>query len=253
MATLVPKTSVALTTLLRADFTTQWRNRRAVVMTLIVPLIILTSWKGMIKIVGGPFVLANSITIGLFALGLMGYSNAIARDRDKGIFQRLRVAPVPPWTIMASRLLVQLAMILIIVTAVFIVGMNFDGIALTPGGYAITYFAAIVSGAVSLSLGQVVVGRIKNPETVNSTSRLIYIAFIMLGIFGELPIDDKYAQELHKIVIWSPYGTIKTLLSGSMEPSKWNTDTTSALLVTLAYIIVFSILGIKWFKWDTKS
>jgi ABC-2 type transport system permease protein len=122
METVIPKTSAVLASLLRADFITQWRNRRAVILTLVVPVVILISWKGLVAMIGGPFVLANTITIGLFASGLMGYSNAIARDRDKGIFQRLRVGPLPSWAIMASRLLVQVGMIIIITTAVFIIG-----------------------------------------------------------------------------------------------------------------------------------
>ncbi|MEO7047674.1 MAG: ABC transporter permease, partial [Ferruginibacter sp.] len=108
MQTAIPSSKQALTALLKADFITQWRNRRSVVLVLLVPVIILISWKGLIKTFGGPFVISNCITIGLTAIGLMGYSNSIARDRDKGIFQRLRVAPVPSWSIMVSRLVVQL-------------------------------------------------------------------------------------------------------------------------------------------------
>jgi len=257
METTIPKTSAAITSLLRADFITQWRNRRAVMLTLIVPAIILTSWKGLIPVVGGPFVLANSITIGLFASGLMGYANAVARDRDKGVFQRLRVAPVPSWTIMASRLLVQLAMIILITTIVFVLGKQYDGITLTPAGYAITYFTSIIGGAVCLSLGQTVVGFIKNPETVNSTTRLVYIAFILSGIFGEMnhaldKTPSQWADLADKLVNYSPYGTVKTILSVGMEPVKWNNDTTMALLITVGYAIVFTIVGIKWFKWNTK-
>src|SRR5580700_8221846 len=114
METVVPKTSAVLSSLLRADFTTQWRNRRAVILTLIVPAIIVMTWKPIADKVGGPFVLSNAITIGLFASGLMGYANTVARDRDKGIFQRLRVAPIPSWAIIGSRLLVQMIMILLI-------------------------------------------------------------------------------------------------------------------------------------------
>ena len=249
METVVPKTSVVFSSLLRADFTTQWRNRRAVVLTLIVPCIILLSWKGLISRVGGPFVLANAITIGLFASGLMGYSNTVARDRDKGIFQRLRVAPIPPWTIIASRLLVQLAMIIIVTTVVFVIGKDFDGISLTPAAYAITYFTAIIGGSVSLSLGQMIVGYIKNPETVNSTTRLVYIVFIIVGMFGEL---NQLGDIIDHAVHWSPYGTVKTILSTGMTPATWNSDTSIALLVTIGYTIVFTILGIKWFKWNTK-
>jgi ABC-2 type transport system permease protein len=249
METIIPKTATVLSTLLRADFTTQWRNRRSVILTLIVPVIILISWKGLIATLGGPFALSNSITLGLVAIGLMGYSNTIARDRDKGIFQRLRVAPMPSWAIMASRLLVQLAMIILVTTAVFIAGYYYDKITLTPSGYAVTYLTAIIGGTVYLSLGQMIVGRIQNPETVNSTVRLVYFVFIMVGMFGELGM---LGNQVHNAVIWSPYGTVKTIVAAGMEQGKWNNDTSTAFLVTILYTIVFSILGIKWFKWNNK-
>src|SRR5437868_698604 len=96
----IPKTSTVFASLLKADLKTQWRNRRSFVLVLFVPVIILISWKSIIDKLGGPFALSACITIGLMAIGLMGYSNSIARDRDKGIFQRLGVAPVASWSIM---------------------------------------------------------------------------------------------------------------------------------------------------------
>ncbi|WP_295791944.1 ABC transporter permease [Mucilaginibacter sp.] len=248
METSIPKTSTVLKTLLRADFTTQWRNRRATILTLVVPVIILATWKVMIPHTGGPFVLSNSIVIGLIAIGLMGYSNSIARDRDKGIFQRLRVAPISAWSIMASRLTVQIAMILAVTTAVFIVGNSYDKVSLSPAGYLVTYFTAVVGGVLYLSLGQMIVGRIKNPETVNATVRLVYFLFIMGGMMGQF-VDS---PEVKQIVQWSPYGTVRTILAFGMEPSKWNNNASIALLVTLGYAVVCAVLGIKWFKWNTK-
>ena len=144
----IPKTSAVFAALLRADLTTQWRNRRSFVLVLLVPVIILISWKGIIDKMGGAFALSSCITIGLVAIGLMGYTNSIARDRDKGIFQRLRVAPVASWSIMASRLAVQLMMILLLTILVFLAGFYIDHISLTTPGYIFTFFTAIVGGAV---------------------------------------------------------------------------------------------------------
>jgi len=103
---------------------------------------------------GGPFVLSNSITIGLNAIGLMGYSNAIARDRDKGIFQRLRLAPLTAWSIMASRLMVQLAMIVLVTIAVFIVGFYADNIKLSAAGYAVGLIMSSALGMWHCSRGR---------------------------------------------------------------------------------------------------
>src|ERR1051325_2222929 len=144
METTIPKISEALSSLLRADLMTQWRNRRSFILVLLVPVIILISWQGIIEKIGAAFALSSCITIGLVAIGLMGYSNSIARDRDKGVFQRLRVAPMPSWCIMASRLLVQLIMIVLLTILIFIAGNNIDHAALTPAGYALTVLTAII-------------------------------------------------------------------------------------------------------------
>jgi ABC-2 type transport system permease protein len=250
METIIPSTSAAFGALLKADFTTQWRNRRSVILVLLVPVIICISWKGLVDKVGGAFVLSNCITIGLIAIGLMGYSNSIARDRDKGIFQRLRVAPVPSWAIMASRLTVQLAMIVLLTLVVYGAGYYFDHVTLTTSGYVLSFLAALVGGAVYLALGQVIVGRIKNAETVNSTSRLIYLVFIMVGMFAELGVLYKTINDIEK---WSPYGTVKSIVMASMQPGAWTEHTTLAFLATIGYAIVFTFLGIKWFKWDSSK
>ncbi len=248
MQTIIPKPSTAFLNLIRADFTTQWRNRRSVLMSLLVPVIILISWKGIIDKVGGPFALSMSLTIGLTSIGIMGYAISVARDRDKGVFQRLRVTPVPTYFIMLSRLSVQLVMILLLTACVFIVGYKYDNITLPASGYALTFITALLGGALYLGLGQMIVGLVKNAETVNSTSRLVYIALIMLGIFGELGM---FGKQLKEMVVWSPFGTVKTILASGMQLSTWDSTTSMALLVTFGYAILFSFLGIKWFRWNS--
>ena len=144
-------------------------------------------------------------------------------------------------------------MIILLTTAVFIIGDSVDKITLSPGGYIATYFTAIVGGAVYLSLGQMIVGRIKNPETVNATVRLVYFLFILGGMMGEIfVIQYPQFKVVADIIKWSPYGTARTILAAGMEPLKWNADTSMALLATIGYAAVFAFLGIKWFKWNTK-
>lgn len=235
--------------LLKADLTTQWRNRRASVMVVLLPVIIVIAWKALIEKTGGAFVLSNAITLGLNATGLMGYTNSLARDREKNIFQRLRVAPAPNWTIMGSRLTVQLVMITLVTVIVMITGYQYDHIVLTPLGYIAGLLISIVGGAVYLALGQAIVGRITNPETVNATSRLIYIAFIMIGMFGSLNMLGTF---FNKVSVYTPYGTVQTIVSGALTPSTWTSHTTIALLITFGYTAVFAFLGIKWFKWSTR-
>jgi ABC-2 type transport system permease protein len=241
-----PAKSEVLKSLLRADFTVQWRNRRASILVLLVPLIILVSWKGIVAQFGGPFALASCITFGIVAVGLMGYSNTVARDREKGVFQRLRVTPAAPWQIMTSRLIVQVAQIVVMTIVVFVAGYFVDNIALTPLQYVLTTLMAIVSASVYLGLGQALVGLIASSETLNAVTRLVYFAFIIVGVFGELGFFGKVTKN---IVVWSPYGTVKSILNAAMVHSGWTGSAWLALLVTLAYAAVFAGIGIKYFKW----
>ncbi|HTH82496.1 MAG TPA: ABC transporter permease [Mucilaginibacter sp.] len=248
METTIPKSSTVFATLFKADIAVLVSNRRSAMISLFVPLIVLFTWKGLIKHVGGPNVLATALAIGLIAIGLMGYTLSVARDRDKGIFQRLRVAPVPTWVIMTSRICVQLLMIVLLTLVVFIVGYQYDGVVLDPLGYVITLFIAVLGAAVYLSLGQLIVGLIKNFETINAVTRITYIAMMMVGMFSTF-IEN---PQLKEVVRFSPYGCVKIMLTASMEPAKWTSDTSIAVLVSLAYIVVFAGLGISKFKWSTK-
>ncbi|NNU34869.1 ABC transporter permease [Mucilaginibacter sp. S1162] len=249
METTIPKTSTVLATLFKADLAVLLSNRRSAVISLFVPMIVLFTRKGLIKHIGGPTVLATAIAIGLIAIGLMGYTLSVAKDRDKGIFQRLRVAPVPTRVIMTSRIAIQLMMIIVLTLFVFIVGYQYDGVMLSPSGYVVTFFIAILGGAVYLSLGQLIVGLIKNFETINAVTRITYFIFIMVGMVGELMIQN---EKLKRVVHFSPYGSVKIMLAASMQPEKWVNDTTIAVLVSIGYIIVFAGIGISKFKWNTK-
>ena len=246
MAITLPKTSSVLAALLKADYLVLWRNRRASLMALLMPLIIVFFWKGAMP---GAYILANAITLGIISIGLMGYANAIARDRDKGVFQRLRVSPLPLWTIMASRLLVQLSLILLLTVLAFIAGYKFDGIEMPATNYIITFFISLIGGALCLSLGQAIVGLIKTPETVNSTTRLVYLLFIMTGMLGQF---NFFGHEFKVIVEWAPYGTLKTILAAGLDPGRWDNHVSESLLLAIGYTVIFSIIGIKWFKWSVK-
>jgi ABC-2 type transport system permease protein len=246
----LPTNRTVFLSLLKADLTTQWRNRRASVMVVLVPIVIVMAWKFMIPIFGGAFVIANAITLGLNAIGLMGYTNSIARDREKDIFQRLRVTPAANWTIMGSRLTVQIVMITLMTIICMIVAYQFDHITLPAISYLAGILTAICGGALYLALGQTIVGLIKNPETVNATSRLIYIGFIMVGIFSETHAMGDF---MFKAIKYTPYGAVETIVGRALTPSSWNKEATVGVLLTLGYTIVFAYLGIKWFKWSAKK
>ena len=247
--TTLPSTTTLLSTLFRADLTTQWRNRRSFVLSLLVPVIILVSAKSAVNAEKAPYIMSMGITIGIAASCLMGYANSIARDRDKGIFQRLRVAPLPTWAIMSSRLGVQILMILVSTIGVFIIGFYVDHIQLTVQSYALGLLTSLAAAAVYLGLGQFIVAFVRNPETVMSTTRLVYLSLIVVGLFGQI---GAFGDDMKTVTKWSPYGTVQNIMAASLHTGGWSHDASNALLATLGYAVVFTAVGIRKFSWSNR-
>src|SRR5579864_6617336 len=165
-----PTLSGILRALLRADVTVQSRNGRALLLTFFPPLAVLyglsTAKRG--AQLGGPIVtVAFALTLGIALIAILGYTASVARDRELGVFQRLRVTPAPTWTIMVSRLVVQIVSMLAMAVVVLVAAAVLENLTLDPVAYLLTLLMVIVSSAVFLGVGQALVGLIKSPDTVN--------------------------------------------------------------------------------------
>jgi ABC-2 type transport system permease protein len=238
--------------LLEADFTVQLRNNRALLLSFALPLVVLFALfaSKFYSSLGDPlFRVAAALTLGMASIAILGYSMTVARDREKGVFQRLRVTPAPTWTIMTSRLLVQVAAILAMALVVLVAADLFDRVSLTAGAYLLTFVSVIFSSALFLSVGQALAGLVKSADTLNAVGRIAYLPLFALGLFGHSTI---FGTTFELISRWSPGGTVETLLSGAMNPSSWNSDTWLALAVSAAYTVVFAGIGIRWFQWGAR-
>src|SRR6202165_1629083 len=173
-----PTWSSPLKVLLRADSTAQLRTSQSLVLNFALPLILLVATglgKNSVALGGPEFRISLALTVGLVSIGTIGYSLAVARDRDTGVFQRLRVTPVPTWTIMVSRWMVQLGAVLVMAIVVLVVAALFVGVTLPPQDYLFTVLVTLLGSAVFLSIGQAIVGLIASADTLNAAGRLLYV------------------------------------------------------------------------------
>ena len=244
-----PTWSSSLKVLLRADSTAQMRTSQSLLLTFALPLILLVA-TGLGKnsaALGGPeFRIGLALTVGLVSIGTVGYSLSIARDRDTGVFQRLRVTPAPTWTIMGSRWIVQLGAVLVMSIVVLVVAGLFVGITLAPQDYLFTVLVALLGSAVFLSIGQAIVGLIASADTLNAAGRLIYVPLIGLSLFGN---TDRLGTTVELVSRWSPGGCLETLLSAAMGATAWSSQNWGALFASVGYTVVFAVIGIRWFRW----
>lgn len=245
----VPTWSSSLKVLLRADGTAQVRTPYSLLLTFALPLILLVA-TGLGKnsaVLGGPaFRISLALTVGLVSIGTVGYSLAIARDRDTGVFQRLRVTPAPTWTIMVSRWIVQLGAVLIMAIVVLVIAAVFLGLTFSAQDYLFTVLVALLGSAVFLSIGQAIVGLIASADTLNAAGRLLYVPLIGLSLFGN---TDRLGTTVEMVSRWSPGGCLETLLSAAMGATAWSGQSWGALLASVGYTVLFAVIGIRWFRW----
>ena len=246
-----PSMGVIWTSLLNADARVQVRNVQALLVSLALPVVLMyvlgIGRRG--AIFPPTSRLAIAILVGITSVAILGYTMTVARDRETGVFQRLRVTPAPTSAIMGSRLAIQVLSILVMTVVLFIAAAVLLNLRLSPGAYLLTLAVSMLGAAMFLGVGQAVVGLMKSYDTLNAIGRLIFIPLVALGIFSHVSV---FGSTLETIAQWSPGGVLITMLAGALEPSTWSSDTWWAVLVSLAYTIVFAALGIRWFQWEAR-
>ncbi len=250
-----PPLGLVLRSLMRADFLVLTRSGRTLVLNFATPLLILlitsiNHAKNRNLTFGGPaFVIGMAITYGLVSSSLIGYSATVARDREAGVLQRLRVTPAPTWTIMVSRLVVQIIANTLMTIVALVVGSIIHLVVFTPLAYVLLFAVSLLGGAVFLGMGQALVGLVRSVSTVNAAGRILFVVLILLGLLGASGI---FGDTLKTISLWSPVGALSQLFSAVLDLGSWSLTDTWCLLASLGYVAVFGFIGIRWFRWEAR-
>jgi ABC-2 type transport system permease protein len=247
-----PPIVLVVSSLLRADFAVLLKSRRALLISIFLPIFILISTNSSktTKSFGGSlFIIGLAITYGLVGNSILGYALTVARDREQAVFQRLRVTPAPTWTIMTSRLAMQVLANLLITVIVLIVGSRIHHISLSAGTYGLVLVVSILGGAVFLSIAQALVGLLKSADSVNAAGRVLALGLILLSSLGQ---SGTLGSAWESISRWSPVGVVMTLFAAVLNLSAWDAHDSLALLACGGYIVVFAAVGIRWFQWDAR-
>jgi ABC-2 type transport system permease protein len=252
IATMRPPRNLVFASLFRADFTVLLQSSRTLILNIAVPvlIVIITNLHGgKTAFLTLGFDLSLALSYGLISSSLIGYSITVARDRDAGVFQRLRVTPAPTWTIMASRLLVQVVVDLILTVVVAVLFGIVHHFAYSVAQYLFLVLVSLVGAAVFLSIGQAVVALVRSATTVNAIGRLLYVVLILLGIVGVSGLLGKLVQQ---VSLWSPVGAIIELYTTALGLTHWNGTTTNTAIACVIYVVVFAFVGIRWFRWESR-
>lgn len=251
-----PSAAATFWALLRAELIAYRRGARTLVWTALVPLCILA--LGELEVPQGlrhsnaPTleIVALAITTGAFALGLYGYGSTLVNHRDRGIFQRLRCAPVPSWQLLGARLIVQLLGVAVQALVVFIAAGVAYGV--TPGGNGVTLASAViaVSGLAGLAIGQVVVALSGSASTATAVSRLLLLVLFLLE--GVVVATQNWPVWLQQAAEWTPVRMSLNLLTDTLVRQRWDSIDRFDLLGLLVWTAVLGYIGLTRFRWESE-
>lgn len=246
-----PAVGLALRSLLRADAAVLLRSRVSAVLSILLPVVIIvvTSFGRQNRLGTSAEVIGLALTLGLVTSCLLGYSLTLAHDREVGVLQRLRVSPAPTWTIMVSRLAVQIVANLIGSVVVIIVGSIVHGLSLGPIEYLLVLATAVLGAAVFLALGQALVALVRSTSAINAIGRILFILLVLIGLIGGTGI---LGDTIKSISGWTPVGALIILFSDAVGGASWSGQDANALIACAAYIVIFTFIGIRWFRWETR-
>jgi ABC-2 type transport system permease protein len=248
-----PSVPRILAALLEADITVQIRNVRALGLTFFLPLLLLyvtTITKRRAVLLGGPITsVAIALTLGIASMAILGYTNSVVRDREQGVFQRLRVTPAQGWEIITSRLVVQVLANLVMAIVLLVAATIFLKITVSPAAGILTCLCVIPGSSVFLSVGQALAGLAKSADTVNAVGRLAYLPLFVLGLFAHISV---FGTTFETVSRWSPGGVVIDMFASALQPTTWSGETWGSLAACLGYAVIFTAIGIRWFRWSTQ-
>lgn len=241
-----------LRALLRADLAVLTKNKMRMLLSLLLPLIILfttSSSKATQSFGGAEFIVGLAITAGIAGTSIMGYAPMVARDREIGVFQRLRVSPAPTWVVMLSRLSVQMVSNFAIALVVLVLGNNIHHLSLAPETYVLVLLVSILASAVFLAVAQALVGVVRSADTVQAFGRLLYIGLVMIGLFGASGSLGGFWDSVSK---WTPVGVLMQVFAGVVHGGPFSSQDWLSLLACGGYVVALTTVGISWFHFDAN-
>ena len=247
--------SQTLSALIWSELRAMSRTWRAVLWTSAVPVLILLLGEAQIpaNLRKSPVptleIVALAVTVGVFALALFGYSTSLATYRERGVFDRLRCAPVGPGQLLGARLVAQMVAVALQGIVVLAVAWLVYHAVPTRLDLAPLVVVWVLGGLCALALGQMVVALTRRAGEAVAAARLILITvFLLSGTFVSV---ERWPGWLRTLASWSPVNLLEHLLTRTLlgHPLGW--DVFGARLLALgAWAALLALVGTVFFRWD---
>ncbi len=164
----------------RLELSRTLRNPRAVLVTVLVPILLLLVLSGDGDVHDRRELLAGMAAYGAVGGGLFATGPRLTAERVSGWLRQLRATPLSPVAAVLGKGAAGLALALVSSTVVGAVG-RFGGAHITTAQWLELVVALTLSASVTTALGLLVGASLRSPETAQGTTMLAYIGLSAVG------------------------------------------------------------------------
>ena len=232
---------------LRVSLALHFRNRMALVYGYLFPTIFLVAFWVLYRHERVPIArhLGELLTIGVLGGACFGLPTTMVSERERGVWRRYRLAPVPTWSVVASTLS---ARYVLLVTA----GLLQIGLAMAIGmpapAHPIALAVAFACVAIAfLGLGLVIAMMADNVPAVQALGQCVFLPMLIIGGVA-VPLASLPVWAQHLSAFFPGRYAVDALQAsatgGGLDPVKFS------LIALLVIGAAGSVAGARLFRWD---
>jgi ABC-2 type transport system permease protein len=227
------------------------RNRRTVMVTVIVPVVLFLLFKANKRAVavGGFEFTAATTMVGIAVYGAMLAATSggamVSIERAQGWSRQLRLTPLRPAAYIAIKILVAMLLGLTSVTVVYIFGL-IDGVQMTPSTWVLTGILAWAASLVFASFGLFMGYLLPSENVMQIISPVLGVFSLLGGLFIPIALLPSVMQDIAPFM--PTYGVASIarfpLVGGAFDPT-W-------LLSVVLWTAAFAAAAMILFRRDTR-
>jgi ABC-2 type transport system permease protein len=194
------------------------------------------------------FLTPGILSWGVATSAVFGTAAALVSWRSKQVLRRIRLAPVRPWTVLSSRLLVSIV-VSVLQAALFVAVAATPVFGLTLGGQWWLAVPLLVVGTLAFfSVGVLVGSFTKTPEAATAVANLLVLPMAFLsGTFFNIDNAPRWLQLVSKAL---PLRHMNDGMLDVLVRGKGAGALVTPVAVLLGFTVVVGFLASRLFSWE---
>ncbi|WP_416828041.1 ABC transporter permease [Ectobacillus polymachus] len=233
----------AFTMQCKVELKRTFRNRRFVVMSLLMPIMFYYIFTNAVAGGNAPEGWKAHYLVSMAAFSVIGTAIntlglRLVQENTQGWSRLMRVTPLPNGAYIAAKMVAQSLINALCIIVVFVAGFLINHIQLSMWQWISSFFWILLGSMPFLALGTLI-GTMKRIDTASALANILYLSISMLGgLWMPLEIFPKTLQSIGKVLPTYSFGNGAWNIVDGKAP-----DLASAALLA-GYLVIFVVLSI---------